>query len=192
MTEELVREMRLAGCKDITFGVESGSQKILDYYRKGITVDDSIRAFELCHKHGIRPSAYIMVGAPVETVEDLELTVKLLKRIKPYSINLSVTTPAPGTELYNSTMSDGIYNISDYEETDYYQTLAPIKLNNLSVEELTYYQKKINRIRLKQTVINTLTSGEEFKRALKMLFFNTGRLRTILRSISRTSAGRAT
>ena len=57
----------------------------MDFVRKGIKVEQTIKAFDLCHEHGIGTLAFVMLGAPVETREDLEATVRLVERIRPES-----------------------------------------------------------------------------------------------------------
>ena len=63
----LIEQMKKCGLEAIAFGVESGSQKVLDFFRKGIKVEQTIKAFDLCHEHGIGALAFVMLGAPVET-----------------------------------------------------------------------------------------------------------------------------
>lgn len=71
VTEEMLTEMREAGCTEVEFGVESGSNRILGFFRKGVTRDQIIRAFALCHKLGLNTGAYLIVGVPGETLQDI-------------------------------------------------------------------------------------------------------------------------
>ncbi|MBS3055951.1 MAG: cobalamin-dependent protein [Candidatus Aenigmarchaeota archaeon] len=148
VTEGFLKAMKDAGCRLISFGVESGSQKILNFYRKGITTEQTKEAFKLCKKVGILTHAYIMLGAPIETEEDMEMTYQLIKEIKPYSVQVSITTPAPGTDLGEYVKNQGILNIHNNLETDYYANEYPIKLQYLTPEKLKIYRKKIYRYML--------------------------------------------
>lgn len=132
----LLDAMQSAGLKMIAFGVESGSQKILDYYRKGIKLEQTEKAFKLCKERGIATHAFVMVGAPIETWEDIEATIEIIERIQPNSVSPSITTPAPGTELYDYALSDGSYNIVDWAESDYMSNARPLKLKHLSEEQV--------------------------------------------------------
>jgi anaerobic magnesium-protoporphyrin IX monomethyl ester cyclase len=67
ITAPLLEQMKKCGVAAIAFGVESGSQKVLDFFRKGIKIEQTIKAFDLCHEHGIGTLAFVMLGAPVET-----------------------------------------------------------------------------------------------------------------------------
>lgn len=136
ITPELLDAMKSAGLKMIAFGVESGSQKILDFYRKGITPEQTEKAFKLCKERGIATHAFVMVGAPIETWEDVEATIRLIERIQPNSVSPSITTPAPGTDLYNYAISEGSYNITDWAESDYMSNTRPLKLKYLSESQV--------------------------------------------------------
>jgi anaerobic magnesium-protoporphyrin IX monomethyl ester cyclase len=91
--------MAECGCVEVVFGVESGSQRILDFYRKDICVEQTERAFALCRERGIRAGANVILGAPMETAEELELTYQLLERIKPDHFWVFFATALPGKAL---------------------------------------------------------------------------------------------
>jgi len=91
--------MAECGCVEVVFGVESGSQRILDFYEKDISVEQTERAFALCHERGIRAGANVILGAPMETAEELELTYALLERIKPDHFWVFFCTALPGKAL---------------------------------------------------------------------------------------------
>jgi len=143
ITRPLLEAMKPAGLEGIAFGVESGSQRVLDYYRKGISPEQSIAAFDLCHEMGIGTHAFIMLGAPVETKEDLQATVELVRRIQTESVSVSVTTPAPGTALYDDIVSRGLFNMKDNEDSDYLHNSRPIKLSALTVRDLAEAERAI-------------------------------------------------
>ncbi len=66
VTRDKVRVMKESGCHCISFGVESGSQKILDFYRKGTTPAQAISAFNWCHEFRVEATANLMIGFPME------------------------------------------------------------------------------------------------------------------------------
>jgi len=74
VNKDLLAEMEKAGCIQIDFGVESGSQKVLDNLQKDITPSQSIKAFSICRELGIRTFANFMINNPEETWEDIEKT----------------------------------------------------------------------------------------------------------------------
>ena len=113
VNEEMLAALKKSGCYRIHYGVESGSQRILDSLQKGITIEQIKRAFEMTKKSGISTYAYLMVGAPSETMEDFEATVSLVNTIQPDYITYSICTPFPKTLLYNDLLKRGYYK-SDY------------------------------------------------------------------------------
>ena len=101
--EEIVREMRRAGCEFIDLGIESGSNRILKNIRKDITVEQAIEAVKTIKKAGIGLRAFFMHGLPGETYEDIKKTV-FLSRYLFYELGIEgatqgVTIIYPGTEL---------------------------------------------------------------------------------------------
>jgi len=99
---DVVKLMKDSGCIQLDFGVESGSQKMLDGINKKMKVHQIIHAFDLCRKVGIRTFANMLINLPQETEEDLELSHQLLERIRPTYISFGMTQPYPGTAIYKA------------------------------------------------------------------------------------------
>jgi len=97
---DLLKLMKKAGCWMISYGIESGSQKILDEIQKGIQLDRVEQALHWTKKAGIRAKGLFMIGYPQETEETLRQTLSFLRRAPLDEMNLSFLTPYPGTELY--------------------------------------------------------------------------------------------
>ena len=92
--------MRKAGCVQISYGVESGSEKIRRLFRKDIGTEQVRRAFDLTVRHGILARAYFIYGAPGETGETIDATLALIRDIKPLSAIFYILDLFPGTQLY--------------------------------------------------------------------------------------------
>ncbi len=99
--EELLSSMKSAGCYKVSYGVESGSQKILDTLRKDITLSQTKHAFELSKRIGIKTVAYFMLGSPGETSGTVKQTIDFAILLDPDFAQFSITTPYPGSDLYN-------------------------------------------------------------------------------------------
>jgi radical SAM superfamily enzyme YgiQ (UPF0313 family) len=99
--EETAKLVRGAGCIQIDFGVESGSEDALIRMKKGITVEQIRRAFDICKKYNLRTLATFMFNTPGETAEDVEKTLEMMRMIKPTRLSICLTVPFPGTAIYN-------------------------------------------------------------------------------------------
>jgi len=98
--ERYVEALARAGCDNVWMGAESGSQKILDAMDKGITILQIEEATRLLKKHSIKPSFFIQFGYLGETIEDIKLTIRMINRLMPHDIGISVSYPLPGTGFY--------------------------------------------------------------------------------------------
>jgi len=120
LTEELAEAMKEAGCIALLIGFESGSQRMLNFLRKGITVEQSLKAAKICKKYGIIISANFMVGLPTETDKEVMDTVELIRKIKPEIQNSAFYTPYPGTDLEDYCKKRSLIKAKKYE--DYVRT----------------------------------------------------------------------
>ena len=80
MTPELLRKMKRAGCHHLTYGIESGSQHVLDLMRKRYRIEDADKVVKSTHEAGIQVTCNFMFGFPGETEEDFQQTLKFIKR----------------------------------------------------------------------------------------------------------------
>jgi radical SAM superfamily enzyme YgiQ (UPF0313 family) len=78
---DLYRKMKKANVKLITYGIESGNQDVLDFYRKGITIEQIKKAVNLSRKIGFITIGSFMIGAPMETRQHLENTINFAKSL---------------------------------------------------------------------------------------------------------------
>ena len=98
--EEMLYWMRRAGCIQISYGVESGSEKIRKLLNKNIKTDNIKRAFELTTRYGILARAYFIYGSPEENWKTIQETIDLIHEIKPLSVVFYILDIFPGTALY--------------------------------------------------------------------------------------------
>jgi hopanoid biosynthesis associated radical SAM protein HpnJ len=95
------------GLRLLLVGYETGSQEILNNIRKGTRIDIARRFTEDCHRLGITIHGTFIVGLPGETRETLENTIRFAREINPHTIQVSLATPYPGTELYRQAQKEG-------------------------------------------------------------------------------------
>lgn len=99
--QEMLRAMRMAGCIQISFGVESGSESIRGELNKKFSEEQIHRAFALTASYGILTRAYIIYGCPGENSETVKETIQLLRDIRPLVTIFHVLSVFPGTFLYD-------------------------------------------------------------------------------------------
>jgi radical SAM superfamily enzyme YgiQ (UPF0313 family) len=144
--KEMIRAMKDSGCKKIAFGVESGSQRILQMIKKGITVQQIKDAFGWCREVGMATSAFFMIGAhPEETYEDIEKTRQLIGKIQPDFIIPAIAVPYPGTELRKQLLARDLILSNDWSRYAFYGTLPVWRTVNFSPEELVKIQQDLVR-----------------------------------------------
>lgn len=101
VSKEDLAKMRAANCQLIHFGVESGSQKMLDAMKKGTTVEQNERAIMWAKEVGISVAVSVVVGYPGETAHMLKQTLDFIRKTEPDYVYVCVAIPYPGTELYS-------------------------------------------------------------------------------------------
>lgn len=84
LTPELIGRMAEAGCKKLIFGLESGSQKVLNLMKKNYKISDAKRIIKVAYEAGIEVTANFMFGFPGETEEDFQQTLDFINEIGPY------------------------------------------------------------------------------------------------------------
>ncbi len=113
LSEDLIKLMAKAGCKAYYFGVESGSQKILDSLNKRITIKQIENAIKLSKKYGIRAYCSLITGVPGETYGDYLQTKKLMEKLKPYAYTFNVFVGIPSGALYQNILTTKTYEYKD-------------------------------------------------------------------------------
>jgi anaerobic magnesium-protoporphyrin IX monomethyl ester cyclase len=125
LSEELLREMRLAGCQRLSLGVESGSQRILDAIDKKITVDEILESTELAKGLGIRVRYFMMLGNRGETRETFQETLAFLRRAKPHEFIFSCLSIYPGTRDFHDAEAAGWLDRNAYFTGDFQELKTP-------------------------------------------------------------------
>jgi radical SAM superfamily enzyme YgiQ (UPF0313 family) len=135
LTKELLVKMKEAGCISVWFGVESGSQQVLDAMKKGITLELTAKVFAWVRELGLKPVPNVILGFPGETKESAWKTIKFVEQISPDDVGFyNVATPFPGTPMYDLVKEKGWLKVTDF---DRYDTTKPIfETPWLSMKEL--------------------------------------------------------
>jgi radical SAM superfamily enzyme YgiQ (UPF0313 family)/SAM-dependent methyltransferase len=114
--EELLRKMKEAGCWQISYGVETGTQRLLDLIHKGITLTRIEETFALTKRAGIGIRAFYMLGIPTETREESLRTISFARKLDAEWSQFTLFTPFPGAELYELAVKDGGLRSHDWAD----------------------------------------------------------------------------
>jgi len=98
---ELFEKMKESGCTFISFGVESGNQEILRKIRKGITLEQVVKAVDMAREAGIKTNAFFIIGHPYETFEKAMDTLRFAEKLQADYVSFSNLIPYPETDLFN-------------------------------------------------------------------------------------------
>ncbi|MCK5841959.1 MAG: radical SAM protein [Candidatus Sabulitectum sp.] len=152
VSRDKIRIMKESGCHVISFGVESGSQRILDFYKKETTPEQAVEAFTWCHEFKVEATANLMIGFPLETDDDLRATYELLKKLKPDDIIVYFSTAIPGRYIHDWAAENG-YLTSDTnpELLDPARNRAHevmnMRLPHMKIEDVVSWKHRIERYR---------------------------------------------
>ena len=119
--EAMLRRMHEAGLRNIHLGIESGTERILrDIYQKGIDLDQVRAAVDAAKRIGVTVLGFFMIGAPTETPDEIDATIRFARSLRLDEATFAITSPLPGTTLYDM-VADGPYRLSaDFADFDYY------------------------------------------------------------------------
>jgi radical SAM superfamily enzyme YgiQ (UPF0313 family) len=98
----ILKLMKKANCSAMYLGLESGSARMLQAMDKKENVENIIKMSEMIHESGIMSVTSVLLGLPYETREDIEATLKLMRRFKTSAFDVNVYIPLPGSPLYDS------------------------------------------------------------------------------------------
>lgn len=120
---EMLKIMKAAGCALINVGVESGSQKILNDMKKGLSIKKVRQVFQWGREVGIERRGYFLLGMPNETEEDIRLTERFVEEVQPDVFGITILSPYPGTAHYDpATMKNHDWTFADEYSNPYWET----------------------------------------------------------------------
>jgi len=158
--KEVAEALRQSNCKCVEFGIESGNEKIRrDIYKKRISDDDIVRGAEVLHQVGVKFLTFNMVGAPFETIEEMEETIRLNQKIKTDYPWCSIMQPYPGTEIFTYCAEKGLIDSkTEIQSFTYFEECI-----------LRYDRKQISKIKNIQRLFIILSKWPFLNRFFKIL-----------------------
>ncbi|MHA7733123.1 B12-binding domain-containing radical SAM protein [Nitrosopumilus sp. S6] len=146
--KELLLEMKKAGCRMISYGIEHG---VFIHEIKGgrATLKQAEDAVRWTHEAGIQTVGYYMIGLPDETEETIKKTIEFAKKLDCTYAQFAITMPFPGNKLYDEAVKSGLVKLDDTWDQFVYAGVgsggiqAPVLTTNaLSAKDLEYWAKR--------------------------------------------------
>lgn len=134
----LMSLMKQAGCQRLHVGVESGSQNVLDSINKGITTGQIRKFFKSAREAGITTLAYVILGLPMETKDDISKTKKFVFEIDPDYLHCMPLIPVAGSKIYNDALDDPNFG-GDYFKEYVLNPYPDLTAKHWSVKLMTKY-----------------------------------------------------
>ena len=169
---ETLKIMRDAGLHHVIVGYESGDEQILRNIRKGVTIAQAEAFTRDCHALGLTIHGCFIMGLPGETRQTIRKSIEFAKRLDLESIQVSIASPYPGTELYAQGQREGwLSSIAYVDDTGHQQCV--VEYPHLSGEEIfeavDLFQKEFFfRPRyIARSIRKMLTDADERRKLLK-------------------------
>ena len=162
MDDEMAKMMYKSGCRLVSIGVESGSQKMLDNIGKKITLDDIRNTVKILKKNKIKIYNYFVIGLPWETEETVEETIKFAIELDSNFISFYTATPLPGTKYFAYAMLNKLVEGNLDFRSAYYEPV--VRSEHLSKERIFELHKQaVKRFYLRpKFILKTLLSLRSF------------------------------
>ena len=141
---ETFEAMKESGCREISFGIESGNQNILNRIDKSLDLDEAMRVIRTAKKAGIKTHASYILGYIGETEKTIQDTIRFAKKLNTHVAAFFIASPLPGTRLYQEASEEGYIrpgatwiNYSPLSNTE-----SVLELPNLSTETIRKLHRK--------------------------------------------------
>jgi anaerobic magnesium-protoporphyrin IX monomethyl ester cyclase len=144
LNEELLQLMKKANCSGLYLGLESGSDRVLKAIDKKITAEQIITVSKMVYNSGIPSATSIMMGLPDEGKEDIEETLKVMKKVKTDIFDINSYIPLPGTPLYDSISKEVKENI-DWRKVGY-KSFDSYLSKSISPDDFRRYRSEAYKI----------------------------------------------
>ncbi len=144
---DLLQSMKDNGCWRTRFGIESGSDRVLDFISKGITKEKIRAAITAAHEVGLRPKAFFIIGHMPDTRETIEETIAFAKTIPLHDVTVQINTLLPKTPQMEIWEREGtkwgrLVNESTDEKSFWEPTFVPW---GLEPSDIIDYHRKFYR-----------------------------------------------
>ncbi len=140
LDEELVKLMKRSGCYGLAFGIESGSQEVLDHNNKKLDLGKVAAKIEMVKRHDIETHGFFIIGLPGETVDTIKETIRFARRLPLDRANFALLAPLPGSDIFQEyILGHGNGAKIDYSALNYF---TPFPMGELNARALNGWQRR--------------------------------------------------
>lgn len=165
LDERLLKKMKETGCVGLRFGIESGSDKILQLMRKDITCEQASKTLRLAYEAGIEAYISLIVGFPHETELDVDKTIKFIEENSKYIneiVSLNTFLLEPFSPMYNNPEEFKIKNLRIWNSGEHRNYFVFDEINGLKWKQKEKQQKKVYRRVLEALYCNILSKHPSY------------------------------
>jgi len=162
LDENLLKKMKVAGCKKIRLSPESGVQRVVDeVIHKNMKLEDVENALVLARKVGLKVGVFFVLGLIGETKQDMEETIQFAYKLRSLGADMfhfSVAMPLYGTELYEQARQGG-YLPEDFSDESLSHLEPLIQTEDFSIKDVREYcirANAVNRVITPKKVLKAL------------------------------------
>ncbi|HNW36229.1 MAG TPA: radical SAM protein, partial [Candidatus Ozemobacteraceae bacterium] len=150
---ETLEECRKAGLFAVKYGIESADQSIIDGIHKNLNLETAEQVIAMTRELGIKVHLTLVLGLPGETEQTIKKTWRFVKRVKADYMQFSLSTPYPGTELYEQAAKKGWIEAIDWSSFNA-DSQASMRTDALTREQLESWIRTLNLRRMALQLIN--------------------------------------
>ena len=149
VTDAMIHTMKGAGCYQVRMGVETGNDYIRNtIYKRDMTNEQISRAFEIIHHNNVQLRLYFMIGAPHETAEMMEESLKMAQRSDADDIFFTLLYPLPGTEIQHMCEQEHLIDRTKSE------SIGPmLQTKFVSKTQLRRFMKKVHHWQIQRYLL---------------------------------------
>ena len=163
VTPEVVDILKSINVVSVKMGLESGSQRVLDYLKGGVKVEDNERAIRLFRKARIQVNGDFIIGAPDETLNEIRLTYDFIRKMPLNFVDINLFSAYPGTPIWEYALQKKLVsNDMDWEliniKLDQTGASSIILSEKLSYSQLYNEYKRFRKLRLYKSLMSLFNS----------------------------------
>ncbi|MBW7876379.1 MAG: glycosyltransferase [Candidatus Cloacimonetes bacterium] len=132
--EPLIKLMKESSLQSLKFGLESADQNAVNHMQKNLNLKKAVQNINLVHNYGIRTHLTFMFGLPGETKETAQATLDLALKLNPWSLQMTVAAPFPGSKFMDHLEKEG-HLVDKVTNADGFRT-SVVRTESMSAEEL--------------------------------------------------------